>query len=521
MGGVAPPPGSEIRTEWAEEAGEPSQVLLHATGLEKRYGNAHALRGVDFELRRAEVMGLVGQNGAGKSTLVKILVGLERPDAGHVRVGGTTTGYGRRHRGVDVRQIAVVQQEPSVVRSLSVAENVLLGAPSIPVAAGRKAVASRAEPFLSQVGLQNIDPNLDAGKLTVAERQLVEIARVLLCDAQIVMFDEPTAALGDREIERVLAVIRGLRESRRSIVYITHRLDEIFQIADRVTVFRDGRSSPPLSSRDTTRADLVERMLGSAVGEIYPMRSQSAGDEVLKVSELWSDGLTLPVTFSLRQGEILGLAGQLGSGTAAVLESIAGARQRLGTIDVKGRRLPVSNIKAAIAAGVTYCSADRRHDGIFAIRSISENLSSPAIRRLAWKGFINRRKERRQVSQIAQQFQISQARLGSPAAVLSGGNQQKVALGKWMSASPIVLLVNEPTRGVDVGARAEIYRVLRTLANRGLGIIFASSDIDEVIGLADIVATFFRGELVSILPSADRTTKQVLGEISHARPAAE
>jgi ribose transport system ATP-binding protein len=484
-------------------------------GISKRYGSVVALAGASFELRPHEVMALLGENGAGKSTLVKILAGLEQPDEGTIELDGEAVslhGAGASH----AHGIAVVTQELSLVPTLSAAENVFIGGGRFAGAWSRRRLVRAARPYLEEVGLDALDAARPAESLSVAERQLVEVARLLAHDARILIFDEPTAALSDVEIERVKAVVRSLVGRGRAVVYVTHRLGEVFEIADRVTVLRNGESQPPLPTAELTMETLVERMLGRPLEQMYPPRSPGFGDALLELDGVVTDGIAEPVSLAARAGEIVGLAGQLGSGAERLLRAAAGAQElRGGSVRIGERRFSSLSRRAAIAAGAGYCSADRKLDGLFAVRTVHENLAAPALDRVSPGGWISRRRERSLTTGLARKFVIDLGRLDHLASTLSGGNQQKVALGKWLGVEPRVLLVEEPTRGVDVGARAEIYSHVRNLANAGMAVVFASSDLPEVLGLADTVATFYRGRLVRTGPVGELTPQRLMRDVTH------
>ena len=487
---------------------------IKVTGLTKSYGAVKALRSADFDLAAGEVMALVGENGAGKSTFVKILCGFVRRDSGTIEVDGVPVDLDSPHR-AEQAGIAVVQQELSVVGSLSVAENVFLGRPDATKFYTRRSLVARAAPFLDVVGLGHLDPTRPAATLPVAERQLVEIARVLSRDARVILLDEPTASLSDDDIARVKAVVRRLSGEGRSVVYITHRLGEVFDLAERVTVFRDGGSLPPVHVRDTGPDELVRSMLGRSLTRMFPPTSEPTGDTVLEVRDLVTAGLSRPAGLRVRRGEIHGLAGQVGSGAAELLRGLSGTQPAsAGTIAVAGRPVRARTPREALRYGIAYCSGDRKYDGFFSGRTVTDNLTAPGLRSVSPSGVLRRGLERRLATSLAGLVNFDPARLRHRVETLSGGNQQKVVLGKWIGARPQVLLIDEPTRGVDVGARAEIYQHLRRLTAEGLTVVFASSDMQEVHGLADTVTTWYRGQLVASYDTGSVTHEQLISDIT-------
>jgi len=495
-------------------------VVLRMRGIVKRYAAVAALQGVDFTLLRGEVMALLGENGAGKSTLVKILAGLERPDAGTIEINGQVIRLRTPTHSLQAG-VAYVTQELSIVAPLSVAENICLGGGGRSAIWTSRQLADQVRPFLALVGLDKIDPTTPAGSLSVAQQQLVEIARLLSRNARILILDEPTAALSDAEIEKVKLVVRNLAAEGRSIIYVTHRLGEVFEIADRVTIFRNGRSFEPVRVAGLDIDELIEHLLGRRLEQMFPPRSAGFGPVLLSLHDVVAPGLVKPVSLDLHEGEIFCLAGQLGSGANAVVRAIAGVVPRdAGSITLRTTPQRPRSVRDAISVKIGYCSDDRKRDGIFAVRNLYENLTAPALRRITVAGLLSRKREVAISTKLAQLFEIAADRLGSSAGKLSGGNQQKVALGKWLAIEPSVLLVEEPTRGVDVGARAEIYRHLRTLANRGLAIMVVSSDNQEVLGLADTVATFFRGRLVRIAGANTLKAEELFRDVTHPGDAA-
>jgi ribose transport system ATP-binding protein len=489
-------------------------LRLAVRGVTKTYGRVRALDDVSFEVRVGEVMALLGQNGAGKSTLVKILSGLVQPDGGEIRIDGAPVVLGTSKRAQEAG-VAVVQQEISAVGNMSVAENLVLGQLDAPWLWTRRRLAGGARALLDRVGLAELDPSTRIEELSVAEMQLVEVARVLAREARIVIFDEPTAALSDVEIERVLALVRNLADTGHSVVYVTHRLGEVFRVCDRVTVFRSGRSQP---AEPTDRLDVhavVKKMIGREPEALYPGRGKPA-HVVLEFDGLTAPGLSRAVSLRVRAGEILGLTGQLGSGAGVVVKALAGeAPGAAGDVALNGEPLSLRSRAAGAASGVAYCSSDRKRDGFFANLSMARNLSSPWISRVAPQGVISARREVDAATTAATSFALDPARMRSHVGLLSGGNQQKVALGKWLGASPRVLLVEEPTRGVDVGARAEIYARLRALCDEGMAIVVATSDTEEVLGLSDTVAAFYAGRVTAVRDAEDWSEGDLLRAVMH------
>ncbi|MBK0024413.1 sugar ABC transporter ATP-binding protein [Ochrobactrum sp. S46] len=494
--------------------------MLKMTGISKSYGPTRVLDEVELIVAAGEVMALMGENGAGKSTLVKILAGIEPSDTGMILIDGTSVSI-RSPGQAQAAGIGYVAQELSIVESLSVAENIFLGDSTIGFFRSARTLAARARPYLEKVGLDYIDPLSLAEEHSVAERQLIEIARLLSRKARIAILDEPTAALSETEIVRVKAAVRTLAMDGCAIIYVTHRMPEVFDLTDKVTILRNGKSFPALETAGLSIESLIEAMLGRQLGKMFPVRAAKIGDEVLSLEACRTIGLKTPVSLALRQGEILALAGQVGSGAGSILRMLAGVSPILsGSIKLQGKSYAPANIAQSIASKVLYCSDDRKRDGIFAVRSVPENLSAPALSGISRLTLISPRLEEQHVMRIARQFGLNERFLSRLAGNLSGGNQQKVALGKWIGLNPTILLVEEPTRGVDVGARAEIYSHLRQLTDEGLSIIFASSDTQEVIGFADRIASFFHGELVRIADADSVTAESLTRDVTRASEAA-
>lgn len=493
-----------------------SPVVLEMKGITKSYGALQALKGVDFQLRRGEVMALLGENGAGKSTLVKILAGLQSADSGTITINGRPAELGSPRQS-HAAGIAVAEQELSVIGPLSAAENIFLGGVPFKGIWSKARLAERACGLLDAVGLGHLDPAIPVEKLSVAERQLIEIARLLARDAQILILDEPTAALSDADIELVKATVLRLAAAGRSIIYVTHRLGEVFEIADRISTLRSGNSLPVVKVSDATLDGVIELMIGRPLNEMFPDKAARLGAPALTVRGMTSAALKLPQDLTVRAGEIVGVAGQVGSGSDALLRAIAGVDiVEGGVIEIGGTPLPCAHdLATAKKAGIGFCSSDRKQDGIFADLAVAANVVSPAMRAVSPGGIVSRRRIGELTRDVSRQMAIDAARAGYKVGALSGGNQQKVALGKWLTIGPKVLLVQEPTRGVDVGARAEIYRHLRRLADDGLAVVFTSSDIDEVHGLADTIITMYRGRQVRRVSPAEVESHDLIRDITH------
>lgn len=491
------------------------QPLLRLTDISRHYGAIQALKGAAFEIGRGEVMGLVGENGAGKSTMVKIIGGFDTGFTGEYFYDGEVRHFGSP-TAAESAGIAIAQQELSLIPTMSVAENIFLAGVGVPQIASRRHLAKKAEPFLEEVGLGHVNPLRATNRLSVGEQHLVEVARLIAHNPQVLILDEPTAALGETDSIRILDMVNRLKERGKSVIYVSHRMDEIFKICDRITVLRDGESQAPRAAADMDVNSLVELMLGFELGDMYPARKPIAREEpILKVRDLWPDGILEPISFDVYPGEILGLAGQLGSGTSEILGAMAGStKSRGGKLHYEGEEFLPTRPRDTIKRGIAYCSEDRKHDGLFLGRPIMENLSAPSLETISNRGFLNGARELASTTENAVKFTVDPKRLPQEAGVLSGGNQQKVALGKWLSISPKVILVNEPTRGVDVGARAEIYQILRDLADQGAAIVVASTDIQEITNLPDRIVSFYRGVQIGELQLDEMTSANILEQIT-------
>jgi rhamnose transport system ATP-binding protein len=486
--------------------------VLHASGISKSFGPVHALRDVSLTLMPGEVHALIGENGAGKSTLIRVLTGATVPDSGHLSVAGETVTEHSPLR-ARARGIAVIYQQPSLFPHLSVSENVALGLepPSLWRTVSWSARHSRAVSLLTRVGA-DIDPDAAVERLSMPEQQLVEIARALGGDARVLIMDEPTASLSQREVERLFTLIEGLRQDGVAIVYVSHRLDEIFRLADRVTVLRDGRLvfSKPLAEVD--RSGLVEAMVGRQIEMVFPTQAHVPGTVALETRGLCQHRTGIRnVNLVLREGEVLGLAGLVGSGRTELARLLCGLeRPDAGVVLIRGRPATFRSPAEALSQGIGYVPEDRRQHGVIGDMSVAANLTLAILRRIARRGMLDRQAERTIASSLVSRLGIRTESPASPVSALSGGNQQKVALGRWLAASPRVLVLDEPTQGVDVGAKAEIYGLVSNLAEQGVAILLISSELLELIGLSDRVAVMREGTIVGQLDREDLTESRLL-----------
>ncbi|MGS2616116.1 sugar ABC transporter ATP-binding protein [Micromonospora sp. LZ34] len=461
-------------------------------------GAVAALRDVRLDLHAGEAHALVGENGAGKSTLVKILAGVHRPDAGTLTLDGREVVFGGP---ADARAagIAVIYQEPTLFPDLSVAENIFIGRQPLRGLRriDRAAMRSRTRELFARLGVQ-LDPDRPARGLSIADQQLVEIAKALSFDARVLVMDEPTAALSGVEVERLFAVARSLRDNDAAVLFISHRFDEVYALCQRITVMRDGQWVSTDPAAELTVDQLVRRMVGRDVSSLYPKTPAEIGEVRLEVSDLTRHGHFDGVSFTVRSGEIVALAGLVGAGRSEVVRAIFGIdRYDRGEVLVGGRRLPAGNTPAAIAAGLALVPEDRRQQGLVMDLSVAENTTLPRRWSLSRLGLLFGPAERRSARTWTQRLQVKSARLTDPVATLSGGNQQKVVLAKWLSTAPRVLIVDEPTRGIDIATKAEVHRLLSGLAAEGVAVLMVSSELPEVLAMADRVLVMHEGRLVS------------------------
>ncbi|GAB7193140.1 sugar ABC transporter ATP-binding protein [Kineococcus sp. NUM-3379] len=488
-----------------------STPLLSLHGVGKSYGAVRALRDGRLDLYAGEVHGLVGENGAGKSTLVKVLAGVHRPDTGQVVLDGAPLVLGGP---ADARAagIAIIYQEPTLFPDLSVAENIFIGRQ--PRGRGGavdfRAMEAQAAELFRRLDAP-VDPSRPARGLSIADQQLVEIAKAISLDARVIVMDEPTAALSGHEVERLFGVTRGLTAAGAAVLFISHRFEEITALCRRVTVMRDGAWVSTDLTADLTVDEIVRRMVGRDVTTLFPKQDVTPGEVVLEVEGLTRAGWFRDVSFSVRAGEIVALAGLVGAGRSEVVQAVFGVdRADTGTVRVAGRPLRLGSPRAAMAAGLALVPEDRRQQGLVLEMSIERNTTLPRSRRLARLGLLTGRSERASASEWTRRLQTRFHRITDPVGTLSGGNQQKVVLAKWLSTNPEVLLIDEPTRGIDVGTKAEVHRLISSLAAGGLAVVMVSSELPEVLGMADRVLVMHEGRITADIPRAEADERSIM-----------
>jgi rhamnose transport system ATP-binding protein len=474
--------------------GEP---IAELRGVKKSFGGVHALRGVDLAIVPGAVHSLVGENGAGKSTLVRILGGVHQPDEGSVLVDGEERRVGGP---ADAKAlgIAVIHQEPALFPDLDVAENIFMGRQPrdrFRRIDWRQMYRDVAE-LLESLGVA-LDPRTPVQGLSVADQQLVEIAKALSLDARIVVMDEPTAALSSREVERLFGIVRDLRSRGVAVVYISHRLEEVFELSDTITVLRDGAHviTCPVSRLDTIA--LIRHMVGRDLGELFPKEQAEIGAPVLEARGLTRVGVFSDVSFELRRGEILGFAGLVGAGRSEVARVLFGIdRLDAGEIRLDGELVRIRSAADAVRAGLAYVPEDRQHQGLVLEMAIQDNATLPYLSHLASRlRLVNRKREREVAEKFTSQLQVKAGGLQLAVGTLSGGNQQKVVLAKWLATEPRVLILDEPTRGIDIGTKAEVHRIVSRLAGQGMAIVLISSELPEVLAMADRVLVMHEGRV--------------------------
>lgn len=490
----------------------PEQTLLRAAGITKSFAAIQALKGIFFYLTGGEVHALLGENGAGKSTFTKIVTGVLAADSGELEICGQRI-HSFSPDQARLLGVAAIYQQPSLFPHLSVAENIALalerGQSSWKV--DWKCRHAEAERLTAQLGV-HIDPRRLAGSLSMAEQQIVEIAKAVGSKSKILFMDEPTALLTDHEVDNLFRIVRDLREQGVGIVYISHRLEEIQTIADRITILRDGQTVECCQARDVSRSDLIGLMVGRPVASIFPKRTVTIGDTILKITRLSNarHGLR-DISFDVRAGEILGFAGLVGSGRTELAETLFGLTPTSDAlITINGHACRIASPRQAIDHGVGYLPEDRRQHGLIMEMAVAKNISMATLDNISAAGTIDHGKEEALADGFVTRLHIKTATVHTPSLYLSGGNQQKVALARWLATNPRVMILDEPTQGVDIGSKAEIHEIITSMAESGVAIILISSELPEIIGMCDRVAVFHERTIAAILPREQATQKNIM-----------
>lgn len=489
-------------------------ALLHAQGITKRYGGIDALRGVDLTIRPAEVVALIGENGAGKSTMAKIIAGIEQPDGGAIAWNENAIAF-RDTRDATQAGIAIVLQELNLIPDLSVAENIFL-VDDDAYRGGwwldRRAIARATLDLAQRLGWDlPLDPERKVSDLTVAEQQMVEILRALSRDARLVILDEPTASLSPHEVDSLFALVRRLRDQGTAFLIVTHRLEEVFALADHVTVYRDGAMSGDFETAHTSQSELIRAMIGRDLGDLFQIRRrQEPGEAILRVHRLAHQREAPVVSFTVRRGEIVGIAGLVGAGRTELVRAVFGAdRPAFGEVELNGRAGLIRSPRQAIDRGAAMVPEDRKAQGLLIDLPIAENIA--LADQAASGGFwLRPQREHGVIGRLLGELRIKAPRLWQSASSLSGGNQQKVVIAKWLAIDPDLLILDEPTRGIDIGTKFELYRLIDDFAARGKGVLLVSSELPEILALADRVLVMHNGAIVAEMAHETASEEAIL-----------
>ena len=500
--------------------------VLVGHNISKSFGGVKALQSVEFAAYGGEVHALLGENGAGKSTLIKCFTGVYRPDEGEITVDGKPAHFADPR---DARRagIAAIYQEPSLFPDLDITENIFVGR-QMTAGGGRIAwrrMVQEARRLLEQLGV-HLDPGTKARYLSVAEQQMVEVARALSIDAKILIMDEPTSSLTLAEVAELFRIVRQLRDSGTAVVFISHRLEELFELADRVTILRDGRYVGTQSLTNVTTEQLIEMMVGRTLADLFPKQVVAPGEVLLQVEALSLAGVFNDISFDVRAGEIVGLAGLVGAGRTDVAQTIFGITPATsGVIKVAGKQVAIADPQAAMRLGLAYVPEDRQHHGLLLPMSIAHNITLPDLAHFSRLGFLDNGGERKAAEAAADQMEVKRTSVTQKVNELSGGNQQKVVLAKWLATNPRILILDEPTRGIDVGTKSAVHALMSQLAAQGIAILMISSELPEILGMSDRVLVMREGRLTGHFSRAEASQEKImqaatLGQSLAAVPAA-
>lgn len=488
-----------------------NQPLIEMKQISKSFSGNRVLDHVDFELLPGEIHALVGENGAGKSTLVKVLTGIYERDTGTVQVKGKEVHF-TGPKEAEKAGVAVIHQELNIIPYLTVSENMFLGK-ELTKKFGvlkTKEMKEKTAQYMNRLGVE-IDPDTEAGRLSVGQQQMIEIARAVAANTEVLIMDEPTAALTDREIEVLFKVIHSLRAEGVGIVYISHRMEEIFKICDRISVLRDGQFIGIKKVNETNFDEIVRMMVGRQLGERYPDRTLAPNEELLRIEDFTKPGDFENITFSVRKGEILGVAGLMGAGRTEIMEALFGYRSKQqGKVFIDGKEIHIKSPFDAIKAGIGFITEDRKSEGLVLDLSVRENFLLPNLSRFSNKGVISKKQENEFVNEMIEKLRVKTSSSEQIVKSLSGGNQQKVVIGKWLGIQPRILILDEPTRGVDVGAKKEIYHIMNELTEQGVAIIMVSSDLPEILGMSDRIVVIHEGKITAILNRDEANQEKIM-----------
>lgn len=486
--------------------------ILKMEHITKTFPGVVALDDAHLRVKRGTVHAVMGENGAGKSTLMKILLGIYKQDSGTIWFNGSERNFSGPYDALN-NSLAMIHQELSGVRQLTVAQNIYLGKEPVFKGTGivnYKKMRDDTKKLMQDLNI-SIDPNKKMGDLSVSMQQMCEIAKAVSCDSDLIVMDEPTSAITETEVELLFKIIRDLTARGITIIYITHKMDEVFKICDEISVYRDGKYIDTVAVMDTTRESLIEMMVGRAITNMFPKEDVEIGGVLLRVDGLSKAGLFEDVSFELRNGEILGVAGLIGAGRSEVMETLFGLRKKTaGKVYIEGAEVAINTPKQAISRQIALLTEDRKYDGCFLPLSVCVNIVIASLSNVSRGWFVNKKAAEEKANQMKAAMNIKTPSLGQIINNLSGGNQQKVLVGRWLLTNPNILIIDEPTRGIDVGAKSEIHKLITELAKQGKGIIMISSELPEILGMSDRIMVMCEGRLTGILDAKEATQEKIM-----------
>ena len=496
------------------------ELLLQMSGVQKRFGGAVALQGTNLSIRAGEIHALLGENGAGKSTMLKILAGVHVNDGGTIKLGGKDFRTGSPQDSIE-QGIAVIYQEPSLFLDLTLAENVFIGRqPKKGRIIDWKFAQNEAKRLFKELGV-DLDPKRQARGLSIADQQVVEIAKALSMNANIILMDEPTAALSATEVERLMTVMKSLKAANKAVIFVSHRLDEVFAISDFITVMRDGATVSDNPVEKTDLQKVIKEMVGRELTEMFPKTENKIGSVVLEVNDLTNPAYFRNISFTVKKGEIVALAGLVGAGRSEVARAIFGVdKYETGSVKINGKALPAGSPVAAMKEKIALVPEDRRQQGLFMVAGVNRNISIESFTNLVDRGLINFKRERELTNTWKEKLSIKFSNQNDPVERLSGGNQQKTVLAKWLATDPDLLIVDEPTRGIDVATKAEVHRLINQAASEGKAVLMISSELPEVLGMADRIIVMREGRQVAELSRKEATQEKVISAATTGKKSA-